>query len=371
MLNADRYAMLGLGEIFDKVTAGERLSLEDGELLYNCPDITAVGALAHHVRTRMHGDRTYYVLNRQVNYTNICVNGCLFCAFQRERGQQGAYVMQPSDIVDRVLDDKGTPFTEVHIVGGCHPDLPLEWFEDVIRRIKQQRPEIVVKAFTAVEIAHFATLAGIGTAEVLARLKAAGLESMPGGGAEIFAPRVRERICARKATAQEWLRIAGEAHGLGITTNCTMLFGHIESVDDRLDHLDRLRRQQDVSGGFNCFIPLPFLTENSLLKLPEDRRGEHVGLDRLRTIAVSRLLLDNIPHIKAYWVMMGIKMAQTALYFGADDLDGTIVEERIGQEAGASSGQGLTISSLRHMITASGFTPVQRDTHFKPVEATL
>ncbi len=370
MLIADTYAMLGLGHIFEKVVAGERLSLEDGARLYSCADIHALGALAHYVRLRLHGHKTYYVLNRQVNYTNVCVNGCLFCAFRRDAGQEGAYVMSPEDILARITEHKGLPFTELHMVGGCHPSLPIEWFEDIICRIKVRRPDIVVKAFTAVEICHFATQARCSTQEILLRLRDAGLAAMPGGGAEIFAPRVRGEVCPRKISADEWLRVAGEAHSLGISTNCTMLFGHIESLQDRLDHLDRLRRQQDISGGFTCFIPLPFLTKNSKLKLPEERVGEHVGMDRLRTIAISRLLLDNIPHIKAYWVMLGHKMAQTALYFGADDLDGTIVEERIGQEAGSISGQGLTTAQLRHMISASGFVPIQRDTFFNPVEHT-
>ncbi len=367
MLDAAHYARLGLGTAFEKVMEGARLSPEEGLALFNCPDITAVGALAHHARTRLHGDRTYYVLNRHVNYTNICVNGCLFCAFQRERGQSGAFALTPDDILHRVLDDRGTPFSEVHIVGGCHPDLNLAWFEDVIRRIRAARPQSIVKAFTGVEIAHFAAMEGISTLDVLRRLRDAGLAMMPGGGAEIFTPEVRTRICPRKATAEEWLRVAGEAHSLGIRTNCSMLYGHIETFEHRIDHLCRLREQQDRSGGFTCFIPLPFLTENSLLKLPPERVGEHVGLDRLRTVAVSRLMLDNVPHVKAYWVMMGVKMAQTALYFGADDLDGTIVEERIGHDAGADSAQALTVPELELMIRRSGFTPVRRDSHFNPV----
>lgn len=369
MLDAAHYARLGLGAAFEKVMQGTRLSPEDGLALFYCPDLTAVGALAHHARTRLHGDRTCYVLNRHVNYTNICVNGCLFCAFQRERGQAGAFALTPDDILRRVLDDRGVPFSEVHMVGGCHPELGLAWFEDVIRRIRAARPQCIVKAFTGVEIAHFAALEGIDTLDVLRRLRDAGLTMMPGGGAEIFAPEVRGAICPRKATAEQWLRVAGEAHSLGIRTNCSMLYGHIETFEHRVDHLCRLREQQDRSGGFTCFIPLPFLTENSLLQLPPQRVGAHVGLDRLRTVAVSRLMLDNIPHVKAYWVMMGVKMAQAALYFGADDLDGTIVEERIGHEAGADSDPSLTVPELEMMIRRSGFTPVRRDAHFNPVAA--
>lgn len=368
MLDANHYARLGLESVYHKVMEGQRLTPEEGVQLYACPDITALGALAHHVRTRLHGPNTYYVINRHVNYTNVCVNGCLFCAFHRERGQSGSFVLDPDDIIARVRDDGGLPFSEVHIVGGCHPDLPLAWFEDVIRRIHAARPDIIVKAFTAVEIAHFAELEGITTRGVLTRLKAAGLAMMPGGGAEIFAPAVRTRICPKKLDGEGWLRVAGEAHSLGIRTNCTMLYGHLESIEDRIDHLCRLRTQQDATGGFTCFIPLPFLTENSLLKLPPERVGEHVGLDRLRTVAVSRLMLDNIAHIKAYWVMMGVKMAQTALHFGANDLDGTIVEEKIGHMAGADSAQAMTIHELETMIRASGFVPVRRDAHFNLVE---
>ncbi|OBQ46566.1 aminofutalosine synthase MqnE [Halodesulfovibrio spirochaetisodalis] len=368
MLDAGYYARLGLGSVFEKVMNGERLSIEDGRKLFACEDINALGALAHHARTCMHGDSAYYVLNRHVNYTNVCVNACLFCAYQKEQDEQeGAFRLSIDDIVAKLDPQDGLPYDEVHIVGGCHPKLPLSFFEEAISRIKETYPGIVVKAFTAVEIAHFAELENCTTQEVLERLKAAGLEAMPGGGAEIFAPEVREKICPRKATGEEWLNVAREAHKLGITSNCTMLFGHLESIDDRLDHLDKLRRLQDETNGFSCFIPLPFLTENSMLELPEERKGKHTGLDKLRTIAVSRLMLDNIPHIKAYWVMLGVKLAQAALHYGADDLDGTIVEEKIGHDAGAQSDQAMTIPQLEEMISRSGFNPVRRNSFFKPV----
>lgn len=370
MLTANHYSRLGLASIYDAVLAGERLSVEDGARLFACTDMNAIGALAHHVRTRLNGDKAYYVLNRHVNYTNICVNGCLFCAFQKEKDEQaGAFSLTVDDIVNKISDNSGMAFNEIHIVGGCHPRLPLAFFEDAIRRVKSAYPAIVVKAFTAVEIAHFASLENISTLDVLVRLKATGLEMMPGGGAEIFAPKVREQICPRKSDANEWLRIHGEAHSLGLQTNCSILFGHIESVEDRLDHLDRLRRQQDISGGFTCCIPLPFLTENSLLKLPEERLGEHSGIDKLKTIALCRLMLDNIPHIKSYWVMLGVKLAQTALYFGADDMDGTIVEEKIGHDAGAQSDQTISIMQFNEMIRRSGFTPVRRDAFYNAIES--
>lgn len=364
------YAALGLSSILDKVLSGERLTFEDGLALFACPDLTAVGALAAHARFRRHGDAAFYVVNRQVNYTNVCVNGCLFCAFRRDHEEEpGAFVLSKKDILARLeAAQTGTlRLDEMHMVGGCHPGLGLAWFEDVLRAVSDRWPDLPLKAFTPVEIAHFAALEGISTLEVLRRLKACGLRMMPGGGAEIFDEELRSRLCPHKADAAAWLRISGEAHSLGIVTNCTMLFGHLESHAMRVDHLLRLRAQQDASGGFTCFIPLPFLTANSRLELPKERRGPVRGLDQLRTVAVARLLLDNIPHIKAYWVMLGPKLAQTALWYGADDLDGTIVEERIGHMAGAESAQGLTIPELETMIRASGFRPVRRNAVFEPM----
>ncbi len=363
IIKTDYYKNMGLGTVRDKVMNGERLSIEDGMRLFECDEPLAVGALAHQMRTRLHDDKAFYVVNQHVNYTNVCVNACTFCAYRREDdSQKGAFVLSKDDVLAKI-DAAGMTPREVHIVGGCHPGLPLSYFEDMLSAVRARLPETVLKCFTAVEIAHFAKLEGIPTTEVLARLKTAGLNMMPGGGAEIFAPAVRERICARKSDADEWLRIHGEAHALGLRTNSTMLFGHIESREDRLDHLDRLRRQQDESGGFTCFIPLPFLTENSRLSI----ENPLTGLEQLRTIAVSRLMLDNIPHIKAYWVMLGVKVAQAALKFGADDFDGTVVEEKIGHEAGADSAQAMTRNELEGMITGCGFRPVERDSYFNEV----
>ncbi|MDQ7833934.1 MAG: aminofutalosine synthase MqnE [Humidesulfovibrio sp.] len=357
-----RYEALGLGAIARKVHAGERLSLAEGHALFDCTDVTAVGALAHARRTALHGDRTFYVVNRHINYTNVCINGCAFCAYQREKGQDGGFELSVADAVERLLEAPLPP-REVHIVGGCHPDLHLSFFVELLSTVQNALPDAALKCFTAVEIAHFARLEGISTREVLQVLKNAGLAMLPGGGAEIFAPEVRRRICPKKSSAEEWLRIHGEAHALGLATNCTMLFGHLESIDDRLDHLDRLRTQQDKTGGFTCFIPLPFQTENSAIKVERPL----TGLDELRTIAVSRLMLDNIPHVKAYWVMLTVKQAQAALFFGADDLDGTVVEEKIGHMAGATSRQELTKSQLQDMIRGMGLTPVERDARFKPI----
>ena len=371
MLNATYYAQAGLTSIYEKVLNHERLSFEDGLALFACPDIHAVGALAHHVRTHWHADKTYYVVNRHINYTNVCVNGCVFCAFRRDTPEEGgAFVLDKAEILRRIRQHSdGLRLDELHIVGGCHPTLPLAWFEDVLSAVCAEHPGLMIKAFTCVEIAHFAGLEGISTREVLQRLQKAGLTMMPGGGAEIFDEDLRKEICPHKADAQAWLRVAGEAHGLGIRTNATMLYGHLESSAQRIDHLCRLRQQQDKSGGFTCFIPLPFQTENSKLQLPAEQLGPQRGLDQLRTIAVSRLMLDNIPHLKAYWVMMGAKMAQTALYYGANDLDGTIVEEHIGHMAGADSAQAMSIAELEHMIRQSGFTPVRRNAAFEAVEA--
>lgn len=370
MLDRRYYTQCGLESIYDKVLTGERLDFDDGVALFACPDITAVGALAHHVRSRLHGADTCYVVNRHINYTNVCVNGCAFCAYRRDDpSQEGAFVLDKAEILQRVATAAASPLglDELHIVGGCHPTLPLEWFEDVLGSVRAAHPELPIKAFTAVEIAHFARLAGISTREVLTRLKAAGLRMMPGGGAEIFDSTLRRELCPHKADADTWLAVSGEAHALGIVTNATMLYGHVETPEQRVDHLCRLRAQQDRSGGFTCFIPLPFQTENSRLKLPPERTGPQRGLEELRTVAVCRLMLDNIPHIKAYWVMMGAKLAQTALWYGANDLDGTIVEEKIGHMAGAASAQALTLAELEHMITTAGFVPVRRNAVFERV----
>jgi aminodeoxyfutalosine synthase len=362
VLRSDFYENMGLGDIRSKVEAGQRLTVEDGMRLFDCPEPLAVGALANQVRTRLHGRKTFYVVNRHINYTNVCVNGCTFCAYQREEGQSGGFVLTLDEVLAKI-DAAPLPPREIHIVGGCHPRLGLDYFESLLTAVGKRLPDAALKCFTAVEIAHFARLEDIPAREVLQRLQAAGLGMLPGGGTEIFAPAVRERICPRKSTAEEWLSIHEEAHSLGMKTNCTMLFGHIESRADRLDHLVRLRESQDRSGGYTCFIPLPFLTENSKLTIDNPL----TGLEELRTIAISRLMLDNIPHIKAYWVMLGVKQAQAALKFGADDFDGTVIEEKIGHEAGATSDQGLTRFELEEMIRGCGCAPVERDAYFNEV----
>ncbi|NLI82472.1 MAG: aminofutalosine synthase MqnE [Deltaproteobacteria bacterium] len=363
MLNAGWYENLGLGEIYGKVQGAERLSLEDGEKLLACPDVVAVGALAHHVRTRLHGQAAYYVLNQHINYSNICINGCLFCAFGRVKGESQAFQLSTEDLLNKLKEREKEPITEIHIVGGCHPDLPFSYYESILREVKAFRPSAVIKAFTAVEIAHFAKQTGKSTREILLRLKSVGLDMLPGGGAEVFSPRVRSLLCPHKLSGDQWLAVSREAHELGIRSNATMLYGHVETPRERLEHLDALRRLQDETGGFVCFIPLPFQPANTRVGKVEPT----TGVEDLKNMAVCRLMLDNIPHIKAYWVMLTVKLAQVALHFGADDLDGTVVEEKIGHMAGAESEQALTRPELERLIRDAGFQPVERNSFFEKV----
>lgn len=364
MVDLDSYRKLGLSDICEKVMAGERLDLSDGERLFACPDVLAVGALAHQVRTKRHGTAAFYVINQHINYSNICVNGCRFCAFGRKKDDPLAFQLSLSDILAKIKERGKDPITEVHIVGGCHPDLPLSYYEDILRAIKAARPGILLKAFTAVEISHFARKEGLTTREVILRLKAAGLDMLPGGGAEVFSPRIRSALCPEKLSGEGWLGVIREAHELGIKTNATMLYGHIETERERLEHLAALRALQDATNGFVCFIPLPFQPANTRI---EGARTT-TGIEDLKTIAVSRLMLDNFPHIKAYWVMLTVKLAQVALYFGADDFDGTVIEEKIGHMAGAESEQALTRKELTRIIRDAGFEPVERNCFFERVE---
>lgn len=361
MLDLEWVRKIGLDDIYEKVRAGLRLSIEDGERLFACPDVLSVGALAHQVRTRLHGRAAYYVVNQHINYSNVCVNGCRFCAFSRKVGEPQAFQLTSSEVVDKVAARRDDRITEVHIVGGCHPELPFAYYEEILCRIKELRPEVLIKAFTAVEIAHFAAREGISTREVFMRLKSAGLDMLPGGGAEVFSPRIRGLLCPEKLSGQGWLEINREAHELGIKTNATMLYGHIETERERLEHLAALRRLQDETAGFVCFIPLPFQPANTGIEGVEAT----TGIDDLKTIAVSRLMLDNFAHIKAYWVMLTVKTAQVALHFGADDFDGTVVEEKIGHMAGAESEQALTRSEIERIITEAGFEPVERNCFFE------
>lgn len=361
MFDSKWYENLGLGNVHEKVETGTRLDVEDGVRLFDCPDVVAVGALAHRVRSRRHGNRAYYVMNQHINYSNICVNGCRFCAFGREKGEPKAFQLSLGEILGKVRERAADPLTEVHIVGGCHPDLPLSFYETVLKEVKRLRPGVLVKAFTAVEIAHFAKREGMPASRVLERLRAAGLDMLPGGGAEIFSPRVREALCPTKISGEEWLEVNREAHRLGIKTNATMLYGHIETHRERVEHMAALRRLQDETRGFVCFIPLSFQPSDTKI----ENAAAPTGVEDLKTIAVSRLMLDNIPHIKAYWVMLTVKLAQVALCFGADDFDGTVIEEKIGHMAGAESEQALTRSELTRIIREAGFEPVERNSFFE------
>ena len=352
-----------LADIYAKVVAGQRLSREDGLRLFESQDLLTTGFLANLVREKLHGQRTYWVYNQHINYSNICTNGCRFCAFSRRLGEEGGFVLTVDQMANKVRERLPEPITEIHVVGGCHPDLSLSYYVDLVRTIKELRPEVTVKAFTAVEVAHLAQNEGLAISQVLLALKEAGVEALPGGGAEVFSNRVRQLLCPEKLSSNGWLEVAKEAHQLGMRSNATLLYGHLETAAERVDHLLTLRKAQDETGGFITFIPLAFQPANTGIAALQERTGY---ID-LKTIALSRLLLDNFAHVKAYWIMLGVKIAQTALYFGADDLDGTVMEERIGHMAGASSAEALTPEELETLIRAAGHEPVQRDTFFRPV----
>lgn len=361
MLNNNQLKYYGLQDIGEKIGQNLRINPEEAQRLYQCPNPNLIGSLAHTLRQKLHGLNTTYVLNQQINYTNICINKCLFCSYFRHKKEPGAFELSIEDIKDKILAHLSEPITELHIVGGCHPDLPLSYFEDMLQAIRSLRPETVLKCFTAVEIEHFAKGGNIEIETVLQRLKAAGLDMLAGGGAEIFDPEIRNKICPNKISAEKWLKICEKAHSMGIKTNCTMLFGHLESVEHRIEHLDALRRLQDRTKGFICFIPLSFQTKYNKLEYIKPLSG----IEELKTIAISRLMLDNIAHIKSYWVMLGLKQAQAALYFGANDLDGTVVEEKVGHMAGADSPQVLVRKELEDMIKGCGLNPVQRNGRFE------
>jgi aminodeoxyfutalosine synthase len=352
-----------LEPIAAKVFAQQRLSADDGLVLYRSHDVLAVGWLANHVRERLHGDRTYFNVNRHINYSNVCVAACQLCAFGRKKGDPAGYTMALEEAWKTAASGYSEAVTEFHIVGGLHPDLPFDYYLDLVRGLKERFPKVHIKAFTMVEIAFFARRAKLTVEETLLKMREAGVDSMPGGGAEIFAPRVRSVICDHKIDGSEWLATARAAHKLGFKSNATMLYGHIENDEDRVDHLLKLRELQDETGGFQTFIPLAFHPENT----PLDHLPATTGLTDIRQVAVSRLLLDNFAHIKAYWQMLTPKIAQIALRFGADDLDGTVVEEKIYHDAGATTPQGLTRKDLCRLITEAGRIPVERDTLYRPV----
>jgi aminodeoxyfutalosine synthase len=353
-----------LKPIADKVLAGERLSFDDGVQLYRSPDLLAVGWLANHVREKKHGSVTYYNVNRHINPTNVCVAHCKLCAFGRDPNAPGAYTFALDEIYQRAEQGVREGATEFHIVGGLHPDLPFEYFLELIGGLKQRHPHVHLKAFTMVEVHYFARIAKLSIEETLKKMKAAGVDSCPGGGAEIFHPRVRRIICDHKVSGQMWLTLARKAHEAGLRSNATMLYGHVETEEERVDHLVKLRELQDVTHGFVAFIPLAFHPDNTALShIPKT-----TGYLDLRNIAVSRLMLDNFEHVKAYWIMLTPSIAQIALRFGANDLDGTVVEEKIYHDAGAKTSEFTPRNELERLIRAAGRVPVERDTLYNKID---
>ncbi len=353
-----------LRPIADKVLAGERLNAAEGLTLFESNDLLAVGWLANHVREKRHGDICYYNVNRHINPTNVCGAHCKLCAFGRDANSPGAYTFTLEEIWARAAEGVAEGATEFHIVGGLHPDLPFSYYLDLIRGIKQRHPHVHLKAFTMVEVGFYSRISKLSIRDTLLAMKEAGVDSLPGGGAEIFAPRVRKVICDHKVSGQMWLKIARTAHEVGLRSNATMLYGHIETHEERVSHLLDLRELQDETHGFVTFIPLQFHPDNTgLSHVPKP-----TAFDDLKTMAVSRLLLDNFDHIKAYWIMLTPRVAQVALRFGANDIDGTVVEEKIYHDAGASTPQGLTLADLERLIRAAGRVPVERDTMYRRVD---
>ena len=355
-----------LKSLLPKVEAGERLSFDDGMTLFRTHDILGVGYLANIVRERLHGDKTYFNVNRHINPTDVCVASCRLCAFGKRAKDPKAYTMSLDQVWHVAGEGWTEAVTEFHIVGGLHPELTLDWYCEMLRGLKQRFPQVHLKAFTMVEVGYLAQRTKISVREVLERLRDAGMDSLPGGGAEIFCDRVRRVICDHKITGEEWLETARTAHRLGLHSNCTMLYGHIETDEDRVDHLMKLRELQDETQGFVTFIPLAFHPDNT----PLQHIPKTTGFLDIKNIAVGRLMLDNIAHIKAYWIMMTPRIAQIALRFGADDIDGTVVEEKIYHDAGATTSQSLRRGELLQLIRKAGREPVERDTLYRPVTRT-
>ena len=365
-----RISDTGLRPIADKVLSGARLSFEDGVKLYRSPDLLTVGYLANQVRERLNGNRTYFNVNRHINPTDVCVAACKLCAFGKQKRDPTSYTMSLEQVWHTAGIGYGEEISEFHIVGGLHPELGIDWFAEMFRGLKERFPKVHLKALTMVEIGYLARRERISIREALEQLRDAGVDSLPGGGAEIFSERVRRIICDHKIDGDEWIETARTAHNLGLKSNATMLYGHIETDEDRVDHLLRLRGLQDDTAGFQTYIPLAFHPQNT----PMQHLPMTSGFQDIRAIAVARLLLDNFPHIKAYWIMMTPKIAQVAQRFGADDIDGTVVEEKIYHDAGAKTPQALRREQLLRLIRSSGREPTERDTLYREIqrdEATL
>ena len=363
--------------IADKLDAGQRLDAADGAALFATPDLMELGRLANRVRRAKHGDTALYNVNQHLNYSNVCILSCKFCEFQRKPGQPGAYEFDLEHIARKGRDAQARGATEMHIVGGLHPKLPWDYYVEMLRTLKREAPKLHLKAFTAVEVVHLARVSkrairkdfAAGVRSLLEELRDAGLDSLPGGGAEVFDDRVHQEAWRGKIRSDEWLTVHRVAHELGLFTNATMLYGHIESHENRVEHLLKLRAEQDhalehdLPARFQCCIPLPFFPDGSALQhLPGPS-----GLDNLRTLAVARLMLDNIEHIKAFWIMQTLPMAQIMLHFGANDVDGTVVWYDITKVGGAGTHQEVTVDLMRRAIREAGYTPVERDTLYRPV----
>lgn len=353
-----------LFSIAAKVEAGERLTFAEGMTLYHTPDLNGLSQLANLVRERKNGDKTYFVHSMRLEFTNICYVGCTFCAFAAHKNETRAWDYDVDGVVAKVREKYEPGLQELHMSSGHHPTRPWSYYPEMVRALNANFPGLQVKAFTAAEIEHLSHISGKSTLEVLTELKAAGLAAMPGGGAEIFADRVRLQIAKRKVSADKWLEIHRQAHGLGIRTNATMLYGHIETLEERLDHMDRLRNLQDETGGFHSFIPLAFQPDANALAFNLGKTEFTTGIDDLRNLAVSRLYLDNFQHIKGYWVMIGSDLTQVSLDWGVSDVDGTILEEHIAHAAGATSPLGLTTQKMVEMISRGGRVAVERNAYY-------
>ena len=356
--------MINMEKIKNKILNSERLSKEDGLFLLSSKDLLSMGRLADAQKRKRTKDNVFFNINCHINITNICISKCSFCAFSCDKGEGKSYELSPAEIIENIRVSLDTGITEVHIVSGLHPDKPFEFYVTVLNEISREFPSIHIKAFTPVEIKYFSDISGQSIKEVLTQLKSAGLGSMPGGGAEVLSSRVRQELCPKKASADDWLEIMKTAHLMGLKSNATLLYGHIETDEERIDHLLSLRSLQDETGGFQTFIPLPFHPQNTMI----DHFKKPTAFEQLKIFAVSRLMLDNFEHIKAYWIMTGLKNAQLAIHFGADDIDGTVTEEKITHAAGADTATGLTVGELTGLVKAAGKVPVQRDTFYNVIK---
>jgi aminodeoxyfutalosine synthase len=357
--------------VYDKVADGRRLSNDDVVTLFDSHDLLAIGAMADWVNRQKNGDRVFFSANQHLNPTNVCIlrATCTFCSYARTPKEDGAYTMSLEEALHEASVVRDTPVKEFHIVGGLHPKLRVSYYTDLIRALKEKHPGVEVKALTAVEVAHLARVEKTSVEDVLARLVEAGLDSMPGGGAEVFSLNVRKTIAVRKLEASEWLDVHRKAHGMNIPTNCTMLYGHVETHQDRAEHLSMLRDLQDETGGFLTYIPLAYHPDNNELGEELGRTGTAtMGFDDLKNLAVGRLYLDNFQHIKTHWIMNTAKISQIALHFGVDDLEGTVQRERIYHEAGAHTPEGMSFSDIIRLIKDAGKRPVERNVRYEEVK---